>query len=142
LWAYYYRDRDQNMLYAGPLLDMNIDDNWAGGAPLAGMPTDNFAVKWIGVLVPRVTGMHTFYTHSDDGARFKLGTETLIDKYMTQSFTEWPSFKSVPLTAGVRYPIVVEFFDGTFTARMHLSWAAPGAGMAKEIIPRSALFTY
>jgi hypothetical protein len=141
LMAYYYRDRNQTMLFAGPLLDMNVDDNWGPGAPLAGMPTDGFAVKWTGVLVPRVTGTYTFYTNSDDGARFKLGTETLIDKYQTQSLTEWPSFKNVALIAGVHYPIVVEFFDGSYTARMHLSWAAPGAGLAKEIIPRSALLT-
>jgi hypothetical protein len=142
LWAYYYSDRNQTMLFAGPLLDMTVDHNWGGGPPLEGMASDNFAVKWTGVLVPKISGTYTFYTNSDDGARFKLGTDTLIDKYVLQGLSEWPSYRSVPLTAGVRYPIVAEFFDGALTARMHLSWAAPGAGVAKEIIPRSVLFTY
>ncbi|KAB2662543.1 MAG: hypothetical protein DVB31_11370, partial [Verrucomicrobia bacterium] len=49
--------------------DAQIDNNWGGGVPDAGIPADNFSVRWTGFVVPRFTETYAFHTISDDGVR-------------------------------------------------------------------------
>ncbi len=102
-----------------------VDFNWGTGAPGAGVSVDNFAVRWSGWLLPTVSGNHTLQTQSDDGVRVWVNDVLVIDNWTDHAATLNNS-AALALTAGVRVPIKVEFYEAGGEAVMSLRWATPG----------------
>src|SRR6186713_2622234 len=50
-------------------IDATANFNWQSGAPAAGLPKDNFTVRWSGQVVPRFSETYTFRITADDGVR-------------------------------------------------------------------------
>ncbi len=91
---------------------------------------DNFSVRFTGMIIAPSDGTYRFCTVSDDGVRFYLDTnddgelELLIDKWITQSSTEWSS-NNVSLTRGP-HAFLLEYYEGGGAARIVLGWNLPG----------------
>ena len=113
-----------------PKLDFEI-----GGSPAPGVPQD-YSARWSGEVLPPATGSYEIAVKVDDGVRVWIAEKLVIDQWEGNAPTVFTG--SVNLTAGVRAPIVVEFFDDHFGGVLHLSWRPPGADLV--IIPTSALF--
>jgi hypothetical protein len=130
-----------NMTLSGtPVLtrtDTKVDFDWVNGNPGTPITNDNFSVRWSGQIKPVTSQNYTFTTTSDDGVRLWLNGTLIIDNWTVHSVVENSSV-AIPLTAGVKYNIVLEFYENGGQAVSKLSWSS--ASQAKQIIPNLQLF--
>ncbi len=154
LYGTYYPGNDANFTpetgtpflnFIDPTINFNVDNGGVANGPRAwnaGVPHDSFTVVWTGQLLAPVTGQYTLYTNSDDGARLSLnsgsGLYVIISAPYYQGPTQFAS-SAITLTAGQRYDIKLEYFQGGGGATCQLLWAYPGT--AQQIIPQINLFS-
>jgi glucose/arabinose dehydrogenase len=116
----------------------SIDFNWGSGSPASGtLNADWFSVRWSGEIEAPVSGPYVFSTVSDDGIRMTIGTQRLIDNWTDHASTV-DTASPITLTAGQRYPIIVEFYENGGGAEARLRWSYPG--VETSAVPISRLF--
>jgi glucose/arabinose dehydrogenase len=118
-------------------VDSTVDFNWGSGSPTPVLPDDGYSVRWSGEVQPLFTETYSFHTYTDDGVRLWVNNQLLINHWVSQSATEWSA--DIPLTAGVWYPIKMEYFEDGGLAEAHLSWDSPR--QAEQVIPAARLRT-
>ncbi|MCA9277129.1 MAG: hypothetical protein KDA29_14000 [Phycisphaerales bacterium] len=99
-------------------------------------PTDNFAVRFVGLIEIPQDGVWSFYLGSDDGSVLLIDGEPVIEMPYLQSFRTRTNF--LTLTAGV-HEIEVRYFQGPGYTGLTLEWDGPGSD-GREIVPASALW--
>jgi cytochrome c peroxidase len=114
-----------------------VDFNWGTGAPAAGLPADNFAVRWTGTITIPRKGSYRFRTVSDDGVRLFVGSKLLIDNWTDHAATTDTS-GSVSHSAGSRVSIHLDYYDRVGGAQIKLMWQTPGSS-SYVVIPASSL---
>ena len=80
-----------NTWYGVPTMvryDAEINFNWGQGAPSPLLPVDNFAIKWSRVL-NLTAGEYQFDFTVDDGVRFYLDNQLLLDKVLQTATTNY-----------------------------------------------------
>lgn len=115
-----------------------VDFNWDLGSPAAGVPVDNFSVRWSGWVEAPTAGDFVFQTRSDDGVRVWVNGVQVIGNWGDHGATDNTS-AAVPMTAGQRLRIVVEYYERGGRAVMALRWRLPGA-TAFTPIPANRLY--
>jgi uncharacterized protein YgiM (DUF1202 family)/chitodextrinase len=83
----YFPNRD---LAGGPVLVRNdgaIDFNWGAGSPAAGLPADNFSVRWTRSW-NFSEGTHRFHVFVDDGVRLYVDEALVIDSWQDGGWRE------------------------------------------------------
>jgi hypothetical protein len=118
-------------------VDPVINFNWNGGTPAPGIPGINWSARWTGFLQGLSSGEFTFTTLSDDGVRLWINNQLVIDDFTYHAPTE--DSGKITLTAGVQYPIKLEYFQGGGGSMLTLSWAT--TGLPKQIVPQSQLYS-
>src|SRR5205823_14797275 len=83
-----------------------------------------------------VTATYTFTTTSDDGVRFYVNGQLLIDNWTDHLATTNSAI--VTLTAGQRYDIRMDYYDRSTVATARLQWAY--SGQTTEIVPQWVLY--
>lgn len=91
-----------------------------------------FSVRWIGTVIPAVSGEYSISTFTDDGTRLWINGDEVIDQWHDES----PTFHSVKiaLTAGESYAIRMDYYEngvGGFTSR--LTWKPPLSTLAVDV---------
>jgi PA14 domain/F5/8 type C domain len=117
-------------------IDPGIDFDWGTGSPGPSMGVDTFSVRWNGEIQPEFSETYTFYTLTDDGVRLWVNGTQLINDWTGHPPTE--NNGSIALTAGVRYPIRMEYYEDGGGASAKLSWSSPNR--LKQRIPENRLF--
>jgi hypothetical protein len=151
--------------HRGPI-DFAWTDNAAAGTGYPALPnltSQNFwSARWDGSLIADFTGLHTFFTDSDDGGRFYIdinqnGTfeanERVINNWVDQgqnaadldgsnetAFGHPDWLAGIPLVAGQRYRIRAEMYERGGSAGMRLFWSNPFS-QTPTIVQTSSLFT-
>ncbi|MBM4024483.1 MAG: hypothetical protein FJ280_03645, partial [Planctomycetes bacterium] len=118
--------------------DPGINFTWGSGTPDAKVP-DNFSVRWTGELEVPFTADWTFTSNCKDWVRLWVNDQLLFDKWGQQSGVEW--FGILPLAAGQKYGIVMEYYENTSEARAMLYWSTPSwrtPYQPKQAIPQGA----
>jgi hypothetical protein len=116
--------------------DATVDFQWGTAAPAAGVPADNFSVRWTGQVSPRYSGSTTFFTSSDDGVRLWVNGQQLINNWTNHGTTE--NSGTISLTAGQKYDLKLEYYDATGGATARLLWSS--SCEAKAVIASSQLY--
>ena len=98
--------------------DSNIDFNWGSGAPAAGLPSDNFSVRWTRQLVYSA-GTYRFTVEVDDGARVWVDGVLIIDQWRDGLGTY---AGEIYLTEG-KHQVRMEMYEHTGGAMARLRWA-------------------
>ncbi|MBN1177624.1 MAG: hypothetical protein JXD18_00300 [Anaerolineae bacterium] len=105
--------------------DAAIDFNWGLAAPVAGIPADNFSVRWRGTF-SFAAGRYTFTTYTDDGVRVTVDGRRIIDSW-------WPmrGYRSATtdLTAGT-HTVEMTYFERSGAARASLDWDLVSAAVS------------
>ena len=110
--------------------ETKIDNNWAAGSPTAGLPADNFSVRWEGTINAPVAGTYTFTMTGDDGIRLWVNNQLIINKWIDQSATTYTA--TVALTQGQSVPVKMEYYERGGDAVAKLAWTVPT--LASQII--------
>jgi len=95
---------------------------------------DAFALMFTGHIVIEKPGEYTFDIASDDGSRFYINGELLIDNDGLHGMVQKSG--TVRLTAGL-HPIIATYFDNGGGDGLTMSWS--GSGIQKEQIPAHVL---
>ena len=119
-------------------LDKTVNFNWGSGSPAPGIAPNTFSVRWTGFVKPQFSQTYTFSTNTDDGVRLWVNNVQLVNRWINQGATTYSG--SITLKAGVKYPIVMEYFQNTGGASAQLFWSS--SSVAKQIVPDSATFPF
>jgi glucose/arabinose dehydrogenase len=111
-----------NKNMAGPPIathcSFNVDFSWPTGAPAPGITTDNFSARYTRDL-PLEAGNYVFTVTGDDGVRFYVDGELLIDSWTDQPATDHTAART--LTAG-DHSLRLEFYEAAGQALIRLNW--------------------
>ncbi len=136
-------------------VDLTVNYNWPDsttkgvGSPAAGVNTDYFSCRWIGEVLPEFSQIYTFEVQANRCARLWVNGQLLINRWPgngdtsggTNRANDNPSgtfSATIELSAGVRYPVVLEHFETTGSALAILSWSS--GNQPKQVIPQARLF--
>lgn len=111
----YFANRNLSGTPAAVRQDKVITFNWGLEAPIGGVPSDHFSVRWTRRDYFNA-GPYDFAVSSDDGSRMYLDGVLIINNWHNQ---EWGNWKVVTrqMTAG-EHTVVVEYYDATGIARI------------------------
>lgn len=102
--------------------DETIDFDWGMGAPIAGVPVDNFSVRWT-ADVAFSAGTYRFSTVTDDGVRLYVDGTLVIDSWVDQAGVTRTAERS--LAAG-NHTVVMEYYENGGAAVARLWWIRIG----------------
>lgn len=115
-----------------------VDFAWGTASPAPGLlGADDFSVRWTGEVEAPVTGAYVFTTVSDDGIRLWINGRLVIDKFAVHP-RQVDDAAPIELTAGQRYAVKLEYFEGTGAAEARLLWRYPGIKTGP--VPEDRLF--
>jgi tripartite motif-containing protein 71 len=116
---------------------VNIRPSTSSQSLDAPFQSEQLTVRWSGVILPTVSGNHTFFFTTDDGVRVYINNNLVINSWRTQSPTEYSA--NVNLTQGTSIPIRIEYYDQGGWRAAQLRWQPPGG--EKNLIGPANLFT-
>jgi len=102
--------------------DANVDFYWGTDAPAPGLPVDNFSARW-SRQVTFDAGVYRFYAWADDGIRFYLDGDLLLDEWHDSSGDE---VYTVDLALTDQHQLVVEFYERGGNALIKFWWQRAG----------------
>jgi beta-glucosidase len=108
---------DNQDLRGTPVLvrtDKRVRFDWGEGSFAPNEPVDHFSIRWTGYFVPQKSGDYKFFTSADDGVRFYIGDDTVIDDWQPHSQTVDSYARH--LEAGQAYKIRLEYFEAVGSA--------------------------
>lgn len=103
--------------------DAAINFDWGLSAPAAGVPADNFSVRWSRVLY-FPAGSYRFTVRADDGVMLWVDDVLLVDQWRDTSATTYTAEVSLP--DGL-HNVKVAYYDRAGSAIIQVSWAAINA---------------
>jgi len=120
---YYHSDgEDRFAEFVLERREYGIDYNWQDQQSPHPDVENDFAAKWYGFISIEAAGDYTFYTRVDDGVRFYLNEELLIESWISQGATEY-SADPVFLEAGL-HPFLIEYYEGGGPGSIRFSWSS------------------
>jgi hypothetical protein len=117
-------------------IDPNVNFAWGLGAPAAGLPADQFSVRWDGWLLPSVDGVHQLHVAADGAVRMTVNESVVIDAWSDEMGMR-DRVGEVDLRAGVPVRLRLEWYHALGAAGAELSWSMPGRG--REFVPQERL---
>lgn len=101
--------------------DLNINFDWGNGSPAAGIPNDQFSVRWTRTLNFN-PGTYRFDVFSDDGVRLWVNNVLVIDQWRNQSDGRFSANVNLSGNTALR----VEYFENAGRAAISVAWSPPG----------------
>jgi N-acetylneuraminic acid mutarotase len=116
-------------------VDRTVDFAWGTGSPDPSVGAESFSVRWTGSVKADHGQTYTFYTTSNDGVRLWVNGQLVINNWTDHAATE--NTGTIALEAGKSYPIRLEFYEGTGSAVIRLSYSS--ASTPKQVVPSDRL---
>ncbi len=142
LGTYYDNGGDPATNFTGPsvsLMDPTVNFQWGGDSPAPGIAPGTFSVRWTGQVEAQYTEPYTFYALTDDGCALFVDGRQIINDPTFHTADPWNEKSgTIYLTAGQKYDIRFEVFQGAGEAAAMLGWSSPST--PKDVVPASQLF--
>lgn len=117
-------------------IDATVNFQWENQAPMSGLPTNEFSIRWRGEVEAPEAGQYTFTTVTDDGVRLWVCDQQLIDDWTGHGAL--PNSGSITMTAGQKCAVVMEYFDGASHATAQLWWQF--GTYPRHLVPQKQLY--
>ena len=104
-------------------VDEVVNFDWGMSNPAPGIPADDFSARWIGKLVPTMSGKYRFGAIADDGVRIYLDGKLIAEDW-TQHAPRTVTGE-VELQAGKSYDVKMEYYESKIGAVAKLVWQPP-----------------
>jgi beta-glucosidase len=104
-------------------VDEAVNFDWGMSTPAAGVPADDFSVRWTGKLVPTISGTYRFGAIADDGVRIYLDGKLIAEDWTEHAPTTVTG--EVTLEAGKSYDVKMEYYESKIGAVAKLVWQPP-----------------
>jgi len=146
LWAQVNGDGLQAVYYNGinfntaavTEVDPTLAYFWQGCQPNLGVSGSAFSVKWIGQIEANYNEPYTITAQINGGVSVIVASQVLINQWT--EYTTLNTFTgNVPLTAGVKVPIEVDYFANGGSPQIELFWQSPSQPYGP--IPHENLFS-
>ena len=110
-----------------PMIDFDLGTERGTGSPdaSAGVPQENFSVRWTGTILPPTPGTYTFYVNGDNRVKLFANTKQVINK-KTKARNEVS--KEIKLAGGKPVEVKIEYVHAVGEPSLHVTWAGPGFG--------------
>jgi hypothetical protein len=108
--------------------DPEIDFDWGWGAPLSGMPSDGFSVRWRRT-VHFEPGSYRFTATTDDGVRLWVNQHLLIDNWRNQALAS----RSGTIYLEGHVALKMEYYENGGVAAARLTWEREGENPAPAV---------
>ncbi|MCC3151747.1 PA14 domain-containing protein [Hymenobacter sp. BT770] len=105
--------------------DASLNFNWGQQPPAAGMPSENFSVRWTGWLVPPTSGRYVFYVTVDDGIRIWVNDKLILNEWRGQPVSNYTA--AVALKANEPYRLRIDYCQYSMDTRAVVTWDRPDA---------------
>jgi len=114
--------------------DPQVSFDWGTDAPVEGLPTSGFSVRWRGVLSVPAAGRYRFTTATDDGARLWVDGELVVDAWAGSGPRRESGSAALPVGD---VPIRMEVRDDARLAEAALLWTGPNVPF--QTVPEALL---
>ena len=118
-------------------VDPTVDFDWKAGSPDARVGADTFSARWSGRVEAEFSETYRFTTRSDDGVRLWLDGRLLIDDWTLHAPADRGA--TIPLRAGQKYDLVLEYFEQAGGAQARLSWSSPSR--PSQVVPQARYYS-
>ena len=114
-----------------PMIDFDLGTERGTGSPdaSAGVPEQNFSVRWTGTILPPADGTYTFHVDGDNQVRLYVNAKLVVNK-KTPGRAE--TAKKIKLAGGKPAEVKIEYVHATGEPSLHVAWSGPG--LAKTIL--------
>ncbi|MGW0186813.1 PA14 domain-containing protein [Streptomyces sp. NPDC003362] len=123
--------------------DSAIDQNWGTGAPVSGVPSNNFGVRWTLTRDFGSGGPFTFTASAQDGIRVYLDGTRKVDLWKNVSTTAKQTV-NVTIPSG-KHTLRVDFVNWTGTANVKFAYTprtSATVDKVKPLTPTGGAVTY
>ena len=120
--AEYFDNRNLEGMPVRVCRETAIDHDWRDKRPAAGLPRDNFSVRWAADKLFDA-GTYVFKTYTDDGVRLWLDGALIVDRWYDQHATLCE--QEVSVSAGI-HSLRMEHYDNIGNATAMLWWERLG----------------
>ncbi|WP_307041778.1 PA14 domain-containing protein [Agromyces ramosus] len=115
-----------------------ITKDWAGTAPLTGIPATNWSARFAGTITFPAAGKYEFKTYSDDGSQVFIDDNRTVDFWRGGTWAPSPPGEVDVKTDGQVSRVRVEYFQLTGPSAITFLWKKPGETTFTPV-PGSAL---
>lgn len=108
-----------------PMIDFDLGTEHGTGSPdaSAGMPSENFSIRWTGTILPPASGDYTFSVDSDNQVKVYVQSRLVVKK---NSPEHGEISGKISLEANHPAEVKIEYVHATGDPTLHISWSGPG----------------
>ena len=123
----YYKDANFTELAkksVTPMIDFDLGTERGTGSPdaSAGIPQDNFSIRWTGTIVAPASGTYTFNADTDGRVKITLDAKLLLEREVAE---KKEISRTINLTGNQPLQIMIEYVHLTGDPDLHTSWSGP-----------------
>jgi len=107
-----------------PFIDFDLGTERGTGSPdaSAGVPRENFSVRWTGTILPPAKGTYTFYADGDNQVKVFVNSKLVVNK---KTAARKEISKKMKLREGQPVEVKIEYVHATGDPSLHISWSGP-----------------
>ena len=120
-------------------IDTVIDGYWKH-SPAEGVPEDNFAIRWSGILHAKESGHINFRICGNDGYRLFIDDKEIISDWKDHGITRGDAVYQVE--KGRDYKIRLDFYDSEYKAVINFQYSFVNDTRNEELIKRADAVIY
>jgi len=108
-----------------PMVDFDLGTERGTGSPdaAAGVPQENFSVRWMGTILPPAKGTYIFYADCDNRVKLFVNSKLVLDKRTPR---RGEISKNIKLAGGQPAKIKIEYIHAAGGPSLRVAWSGPG----------------
>lgn len=108
-----------------PMIDFDLGTERGTSSPdaSAGVPEENFSVRWTGTILPPTNGTYLFYADGDGKVKLFVNAKLVVNK---KTIARKEVAGKIKLPGGTPVQVKIEYIHATGGPSLHMAWSGPG----------------